>query len=126
MLDLPEDLQQAIRKGLDGSHALQIKRVSAKSLDTDEEGAISARQQLIDKALQNGLTRTTLKTEIDALLETDNPAEKQQTGSRQLINLTKRLRQAKPWKWEPKRKKKYEILLGRLEALLAETEETEE
>ncbi|MDJ0707217.1 MAG: ParB N-terminal domain-containing protein [Leptolyngbyaceae cyanobacterium MO_188.B28] len=126
MLDLPEDLQQAIRKGLDGSHALQIKRLSAKSLDTDEEGAFSARQQLIDKALQNGLTRDTLKIEIDALLITDNPPEKQQAGSRQLANLTKRLRQAKPWKWESKRRKKYETLLGRLEALLADTEETEE
>ena len=126
MLTLPDDLQQGIRQGLDGSHALQIKRLSAKSLDTDEAGAISIRQRLIDKALQNGLTKDALKIEIDGLLARGDPAEKDGSGSTQLADLTKRLRKVEPWNLESKQKRKYDALISKLEAFLAEIEEPAE
>lgn len=121
LLNLPEDLQAVIRtQGLEGSKVLELKRISGKTLDIDEETATALRQQLTEEVVQQGLSLDKIRAKVKLLLqayqEPKQPGKQAQLAQR-LSSIPKQLKQAKVWK-DPKKRQKLEKLLDELEGLL--------
>lgn len=104
LLNLPEDLLNTLREGkLSYTKVMALSRVKNVEL----------RQHLIDQALQNSWSVAEIRKQVKAL---DIPAGEVLPKDR-LESSYRRLRQAQPWN-DPKRWRKVQSLLDRLDRLL--------
>jgi ParB family transcriptional regulator, chromosome partitioning protein len=121
LLNLPEDLQAVIRsEGLEGSKVLELKKVSGKNLNVDEETATELRTKLTYEAVQQGLSLSSIRSRVKAVLQTQKDLQQSPTFldlSQRLSSIPKQLKQAKVWE-DAKKRQKLEKLLNDLEGLL--------
>ena len=121
LLNLPEDLQSVIRtEGLEGSKVLELKKISDKNLNIDEEAAVDLRTKLAYDIIQQGLSLDKIRSRVKATLQEhkdSKPQSKPLALSQRLSSIPKQLKQAKVWEDAEKRQKS-EKLLNELEGLL--------
>ena len=121
LLNLPEDLQSVIRtEGLEGSKVLELKKISDKNLNIDEEAAVDLRTKLAYDIIQQGLSLEKIRSRVKATLQEhkeSKPRSKPLALSQRLSSIPKQLKQAKVWEDAEKRQKS-EKLLNELEGLL--------
>lgn len=121
LLNLPDDLQSVIRtEGLEGSKVLELKKISGKSLNVDEETATELRTKLTYEVVQQGLSLDKIRSKVKATLQTQNDSQqapKPLDLSQRLSSIPKQLKQAKVWE-DAKKRQKLEKLLNELEGLL--------
>ena len=122
LLNLPEDLQSAIRtEGLEGSKILELKRISGKSLNVEEETATEIRVQLTQEVIQQRLALDKIRARVKEILQANkqpSQTDKHLELPQRLVNIPKQLKQAKVWE-DPQKRKKLEKLLNDLEGLLS-------
>lgn len=121
LLNLPEDLQSAIRaEGLEGSKVLELKKISGKNLNIDEEEATNLRTKLTYDVIQQRLSldkiRSIVKAHLQEYKDSAQPS-KPLDFSQRLSSIPKKLKQAKVWE-DAKKRQKLEKLLNELEGLL--------
>lgn len=125
LLNLPEDLQSAIRsKGLEGSKVIELKKISSKNLNVDEEVALELRTKLLYEIVQEGLSLDKIRSRVKATLQVHKGSQHQSKPldlAQRLSIIPKQLRQAKVWEDSNKRQK-LEKLLNELERLLIKPE----
>ena len=120
LLNLPDDLQVAIRtEGLEGSKILELKKLSAKNLEVGEVEAAKIRTQLTQDVIEQKLSLEQIRKQVKALIQSQKTVKEQsqQVLSQRLVEVPKRLKQAKVW-MDSKKKVELEKLLDRLEKLL--------
>ena len=121
LLNLPEDLQSVIRtEGLEGSKVLELKKISDKSLNIDEEAAVDLRTKLAYDVIQQGLSLEKIRSRVKATLQEHKdlkPRSKPLALSQRLSSIPKQLKQAKVWE-DAEKRQKLEKLLNELEGLL--------
>lgn len=121
LLNLPNDLQSAIRtEGLEGSKVLELKKISEKNLDLNEEAVTDLRTKMTHEVIQQGLSLDKIRSKVRAALQTHK--DTQQSPKRldlpqRLSSIPKQLKQAKVWE-DAKKRQKLEKLLNELEGLL--------
>ncbi len=108
LIKLPQDVLETLRAG-------KIAYTKAKAIAKlkDEE----TRQQLLAEAVEHNLSLTQIKERIKELQSGSEPSDSPQT---QLNTLTKRIKKSKLWEKSPKKWKRVQDLLKKMEALLEE------
>ncbi|MDX2241510.1 MAG: ParB N-terminal domain-containing protein [Leptolyngbyaceae cyanobacterium bins.302] len=121
LLNLPEDLQSVVRtEGLEGSKVLELKKISGKNLNIEEEEAIDLRTKLIHEVIHQGLSLDKIRSKVKATLQMHKDPQQQPKTldlSQRLSSIPKQLKQAKVWE-DAKKRQKLEKLLNELEGLL--------
>lgn len=121
LLNLPLDLQSVIRtEGLEGSKVLELKRISGKSLNIDEEAATDIRVKLTQEVIGQKLALDPIRAKVKEILQAykeSKPTNKQSELTQRLVSIPKQLKLAKVWE-DPQKKQKLEKLLSELEKLL--------
>jgi ParB family chromosome partitioning protein len=121
LLNLPDDLQSVIRTdGLEGSKVLELKKISGKNLNVDEEAATELRTKLTNEVVQQGLSLDKIRSRVKEILRTQRDSEqppKPVDISQRLLSIPKQLKRAKVWE-DTKKRQKLEKLLNELEGLL--------
>jgi ParB family chromosome partitioning protein len=121
LLNLPKDLQSVIRtEGLEGSKVLELKKISSKNLNLDEEAATELRTKLTHEVVQQGLSLDKIRSKVKATLQTYQDSQqppKLLDLPQRLSSIPKQLKQAKVWE-DTKKRQKLEKLLNELEKLL--------
>lgn len=121
LLNLPEDLQSVIRtKGLEGSKVLELKKISGKNLNVDEETATELRSKLTYEVVEQGLSLNKIRSKVKATLQAQKDTQqlpKMLNLSQKLSSIPRQLKQAKIWE-DAKKRQKLEKLLNELEGLL--------
>jgi ParB family chromosome partitioning protein len=121
LLNLPEDLQSVVRtEGLEGSKVLELKKISGKNLNIEEEEAIDLRTKLIHEVIHQGLSLDKIRSKVKATLQMHKDSQQQPKPldlSQRLSSIPKQLKQAKVWE-DAKKRQKLEKLLNELEGLL--------
>lgn len=121
LLNLPEDLQSVIRtEGLEGSKVLELKKISGKNLNIDEEEATDLRAKLTYEVIQQGLSLDKIRSRVKATLQAHKDSQQSPKPldlSQRLSSIPKKLKQAKVWE-DVKKRQKLEKLLNELEGLL--------
>jgi len=77
LLNLPNDLKQAIREaGIESSKARELNKLSAESLGVDNDCATALRSQVIQKVVQEKLSLSQIKTLVkDTLTQQASPTK---------------------------------------------------
>lgn len=121
LLNLPDDLQAVIRtEGLEGSKVLELKRISGKSLNIDEEAATDIRVKLMQEVIEQKLALEPIRAKVKEILQAykqSKSTNKHSELTQRLSNIPKQLKQAKVWE-DPQKKQKLKKLLSELEKLL--------
>lgn len=121
LLNLPEELQSVIRtEGLEGSKVLELKRISGKSLDIEEELATVIRIKLTQEAIQERLSVDKIRSRVKAIFQAHKEGQQSMKPlelPQRLTSIPKQLKQAKVWE-DPQKRQKLEKLLNELEGLL--------
>lgn len=108
LLKLPQEILDVLRSG-------QIEYTKAKALAKVKDEA--NRQQLLTEAVENNLSLTQIKERIKELQSVPQQPDAPQT---QLNTLTKRINKSKLWEKSPKKWKRVQTLLQKMEAILEE------
>ncbi len=121
LLNLPEDLQSVIRtEGLAGSKVLELKRISGKTLDLEEDAARELRMRLTQEVIEQGLSLDKIRSKVKSTLQPQIEARDEQKPldlSERLLSIPKQIKRAKIWE-DAKKRQKLEKLLNELEGLL--------
>lgn len=108
LLNLPEEILEVLRGG-----KLEYTKARAIALLKDDP----SRQQLLAEAVENNLTLTQIKERIKELQSVPQQPE---TPQKQIQGLTKRIIKSKLWEKSPKKWKRVQTLLQKMEAILEE------
>ncbi|MDY7023427.1 MAG: ParB/RepB/Spo0J family partition protein [Cyanobacteriota bacterium] len=108
ILKLPQDILDVLRLG-------QIEYTKAKAIAKLKDETV--RQQLLTEAVENNMTLTQIKERIKEL---HSVPQQPDTPQRQIQGLTKRITKSKLWEKSPKKWKRVQTLLQKMEAILEE------
>ncbi len=74
LLQLPPDLQNAVRtEGIESSKVLELKKLSARQLDADEDTALKIRVEVTRQAVQERLSLSQIRTLVNQKMGQYNP-----------------------------------------------------
>lgn len=111
LLHLPEDILEPLRKG-------KIEYTKAKVIARIEDG--ERRAKLLQDALDENLSLTQIKERVGSLDREDDISTANPTPAKTITDVSQKLRKAQLWKKDPKKWRKAQTLLKKLEELLDE------
>jgi ParB family transcriptional regulator, chromosome partitioning protein len=109
LLNLPEDILEPLRKG-------EIEYTKAKALARLEDGG--RRAELLQDTIDKNLSLTQIKERVDSLDRENDSSAANPTPAKAITDVSRKLRKAQLWKKDPKKWRKAQTLLKKLEELL--------
>jgi len=86
LLQLPPDLQNAVRtEGLESSKVLELKKLSARQLDADEDTALKIRAEVTRQAVQERLSLSQIRTLVNQKMGQHNPTLQKRSSQKDAV-----------------------------------------